>query len=604
MFGAHNLLSVVQYIEKYGGAAAIVSYDLYKAYDRMVLDFLYRVMARMNFGSKFIDWIKMCHAGATTNFLLNFLTKPIDIWISVRQGDPMAMLLFEMFMEPLLMMIRKSIRGTYFFGESIQGSRPRDLNRREMCVNTLDEDYVDDVNITIQCEEDLIIVDKIFNKFEDMSGAILNRSSKTKILGLGEWEGKTDWVLPWIKVEPKLKIFGITFHPKYEDILEDNWRLVGEGFGKCLNAWKTRALDSIFQRVEVLRIFAMPKLWYIALLLPLPGKIATRFEQQVRNFIWKGRLEKPAYSELCNSVEEGGLGVPCIRSKADSLLLKQLLRMLEDNTACHHNHLKFWIGNFQRNWGELQNYPHAKVDQDMPWDKESALTEHYKKLLYEFEYGQKNGYYDKFTAGSLKKMTAKLLYELNTTTFTPPAIVYKRDMSDWALVWSRVGSLMVEPKGREMLYMIINNIYPTQERLWKINKEKKPEDRRVHTDVCQKCNQGVVQDCVHFFAECSNVQEGWYWLRARILGLLPDHQALSNFEILHLMFPKDNRVEDEVMFLIGNWTQLVYEEVVLRDRKLMDQFVRGHFQYKFYESMKKKMPGLNHIPDVTLIDPG
>ena len=255
----------------------------------------------------------------------------------------MAMLLFEIFMEPLLMMIRKSISGTYFMGESIQGSRPRDLNRRKMCVNTLDEDYVDDVNITIQYQEDLIIVDKIFNKFEDMSGAILNRSSKTKILGLGEWEGKTDWVLPWIKVEPKLKIFGITFHPKYEDILEDNWRLVGEGFGKCLNAWKTRALDSIFQRVEVLRIFAMPKLWYIALLLPLPGKIAARFEQQVRNFIWKGRLEKPAYSELCNSVEEGGLGVPCIRSKADSLLVKQLLRMLEDNTACHHNHLKFWI---------------------------------------------------------------------------------------------------------------------------------------------------------------------------------------------------------------------------------------------------------------------
>ena len=288
-------------------------------------------------------------------------------------------------------------------------------------------------------------------------------------------------------------------------------------------------------------------------------------------------------------MEEGGLGVPCIRSKADSLLLKQLLRMLEDNTACHHNHLKFWIGNFQRNWGELQNYPHAKVDVDMPWDKETALTDHYKKLLDEFEYGQKNGYYDKFTVGSLKNTSAKLLYKLNTTTFTPPAIVFKRDMPDWALVWSRVGTLMVEPRGREMLYMIVNNIYPTQERLWRINQEKKPENRRVHSDICQKCHQGVVQDCVHLFAECCTVQEGWYWLRTRILGLLPDYQGLSNFEIIHLMFPKDNRVEDEVMFLVGNWVQFVYEEVVVRDRKLVDQFVRGHFQYKVYENMKKRI---------------
>ena len=353
-----------------------------------------------------------------------------------------------------------------------------------------------------------------------------------------------------------------------------------------------------------MKTFALPKLWYKALILPLPGKIAANFEQEVRNFIWRGRLEKPAFGEMCNSVEEGGLGVPCIRSKADSLLLKQLLRMLEDTTACHHNHLKFWIGNFQRNWGELQNYPHAKADVDTPWDKESALTMHYKKLLEEFEYGQRNKYYDKFTASSLKMMTAKMLYQLNTTTFTPPAIVFKREVPDWALVWSRVATLMVEPRGREMLYMIVNNVYPTQERLWRINREKTLENRRVLSNICQQCNQGVVQDCVHLFTECDKVQEGWFWLRTRILGLLPDCQGMSNFEILHLMFPKDSRVEDEVMFLVGNWTQLVYEEAVLRDRKLLDQFVRGHFQYKFYESMKKNMPSLNHIPDVTLIDPG
>ena len=163
---------------------------------------------------------------------------------------------------------------------------------------------------------------------------------------------------------------------------------------------------------------------------------------------------------------------------------------------------------------------------------------------------------------------------------------------------------MVEPRGREMLYMIVNNIYPTQERLFRINKERRPENRRVHSDLCTDCGQRVLQDCVHVFTECDKVKEGWLWLRTRILLLLQDYQGLSNFELLHLTFPEDGRVENEVVWMLGNWVQLVYEERVLRDRKLSDQFVRGHFQFKYYQTLSMKIQMLNHIPDVTVIDPG
>ena len=54
LFGGHNILSVIQYIEKYGGRGAVVSYDLYKAYDRVALPFLYLVMERMKFPPSFI----------------------------------------------------------------------------------------------------------------------------------------------------------------------------------------------------------------------------------------------------------------------------------------------------------------------------------------------------------------------------------------------------------------------------------------------------------------------------------------------------------------------------------------------------------------------
>ena len=86
--------------------------------------------------------------------------------------------------------------------------------------------------------------------------------------------------------------------------------------------------------------------------------------------------------------------------------------------------------------------------------------------------------------------------------------------------------------------------------------------------------------------------------------LFPDCQRLSNYELLHLQFPEDARVEKECMFLLGNWAQLVQEEVVVKDMDLRDQFVRGSMQYKYLESSKKRMPRLNHIPEVTVIHPG
>ena len=54
LFGGHNILSVIQYTEKYGERGAVVSYDLYKAYDRVALPFLYLVMERMKFPPSFI----------------------------------------------------------------------------------------------------------------------------------------------------------------------------------------------------------------------------------------------------------------------------------------------------------------------------------------------------------------------------------------------------------------------------------------------------------------------------------------------------------------------------------------------------------------------
>ena len=63
-------------------------------------------------------------------------------------------------------------------------------------------------------------------------------------------------------------------------------------------------------------------------------------------------------------------------------------------------------------------------------------------------------------------------------------------------------------------------------------------------------------------------------------------------------------MENEVVWLLGQWVQLVYQEMFIRGRRLEDQFVRGHMRYKYYVSLKMRMPQLNYISQVTVIDPG
>ena len=86
--------SSVEYVNLHKVASFMATFDMYKAYDRVMLSYLTKVMVAMNFPCKSIDWILMLHDGATTRFILNFLTDPIKVVFSIRQGDPLSMLLY------------------------------------------------------------------------------------------------------------------------------------------------------------------------------------------------------------------------------------------------------------------------------------------------------------------------------------------------------------------------------------------------------------------------------------------------------------------------------------------------------------------------------
>ena len=303
LFGITNIISTIEYINQENKAGAVASFDMDHAFDRAFIPFIIKVLKHMNFGEKFVRLMEDSHKNITTRLILNSLSEEIMLTFSFRQGDPISMILYLIYVEPLLVKL----------GELLKGFHMANFNE-------VDNDFCDDVELMIEDKNDLILANDIFTQFGSISGVLLNRSHKSKIMGVGEWRCRVQWPLSWLKVEPHLKIFGILIFPTYKQILNENWSILIQKFRNTLFSWNLRSLETFKQRIVVLQIFGTSKLWYVCQVLPLPSTFAAKLESLTRSFIWTGKLEKLALDKLKNTREEGGLNLVCIRytfSEAD-----------------------------------------------------------------------------------------------------------------------------------------------------------------------------------------------------------------------------------------------------------------------------------------------
>ena len=143
------------------------------------------------------------------------------------------------------------------------------------------------VVMTIQ-NEDLLLVDSAVVKFESVSGAILSRNRKCEVMGFGRWKERTIWPLDYLRPVKETKVFGIIIANSFKHMLRRNWEIRVEKFEKSLLSWNGRCLESIYQRIDILKMFAYSRLYYLASILPLPQWTAKHIEKVVGKFIWAG----------------------------------------------------------------------------------------------------------------------------------------------------------------------------------------------------------------------------------------------------------------------------------------------------------------------------
>ena len=121
--------------------------DIEKAYDSISWEFLYKVLDKMGFGSRWLSWMKWCISTASFSVLIN--GSPAGFFQSsrgLRQGDPLSPYLFVIGMEALSCLINRAVDGNYLSGIRVANGGGEDLSISHLL-------YADDT--LIFCEDDI-----------------------------------------------------------------------------------------------------------------------------------------------------------------------------------------------------------------------------------------------------------------------------------------------------------------------------------------------------------------------------------------------------------------------------------------------------------------
>ncbi len=318
---------------------AIVALDQEKAYDKIAHDYLWRVLERLNIPVSFIRTIQSLYANARTSVMINgILSKSYRIYRGVRQGDPLSCLLFDLAIEPLSAMIRKS---------DIEGFAIPKCD--EVLKAVL---FADDTTVYLSHRDDFATLQTVLDTWCSAAKARFN-ISKTEVIPIGE-KTYRDEMAETYRVTGAWKNYprGVRVARHGEAV-----RILGAFFGNGvdqLNVWTLVLNKIVAMRKPLMHALARWKrghatlqgkrhvvqmiiggmTQFMTMVQRMPAEIVTRLTKLIRDYLWDDRHSPPvAMEHVCLPVEHGGLGILDLDARSDAIdimWLKTYLDFSED----------------------------------------------------------------------------------------------------------------------------------------------------------------------------------------------------------------------------------------------------------------------------------
>ncbi|MCO5603738.1 hypothetical protein L7F22_057890 [Adiantum nelumboides] len=98
-----NVITAIDWAAEQDQDYVMINMDLEKAYDRVSWDFILAVVDRLGFGNNFLGMVKTLFQNANASIQINgYISDNFQLARSIRQGCPLAPLLFAIATDPLL----------------------------------------------------------------------------------------------------------------------------------------------------------------------------------------------------------------------------------------------------------------------------------------------------------------------------------------------------------------------------------------------------------------------------------------------------------------------------------------------------------------------
>jgi hypothetical protein len=315
---------VIDYAKKAGKECLILKVDFEKAYDSVDWGFLDYMLGRFGFCDKWRMWMKVCVYGGKVSVLVNGCpTQEIPIRRGLKQGDPLAPLLFLLVAEGLGGLMRRAVEVDRF--------RPFLVGGGEAPVSLLQ--YADDtLCIGEATVGNLWTLKAVLRGFEMSSGLKVN-FSKSCVIGVNtsiEFLGMASEFLNCRIGRTPFKYLGLPVGASPRNM--STWEPMLDSVRGRLGSWRNKYVSLGGRIVLINAVLNAVPIFYLSYM-KMPMKVWRELVKIQRNFLWGGTSNRVKtcwvkWEDVCRPKEEAGLGIRDLRIVNMSLLAKWRWKLL------------------------------------------------------------------------------------------------------------------------------------------------------------------------------------------------------------------------------------------------------------------------------------
>jgi hypothetical protein len=258
-----NLRSTIDIInhtnnKNLAGYIAFIDYE--KAFDTVKWPFLYQCLQKMNFGNRYIEYIKTLYEDISTHVAnCGTLSESFKPGKGIRQGCPISANLFVIIVEIMASAIRQDPK--------IVGIR---IGKKECKISQ----YADDTCIYVSDVDSLKKVFEILEEFSKCSGLKMNRE-KCEALGIG---ATTNFKHKKLRIKwptEAIKCLGLYISNDTKKIREDNFNKALTKCENILKMWNIQKL-TLKGKVLIVNTLVIPQILYPSFIMNAPKHIVNK----------------------------------------------------------------------------------------------------------------------------------------------------------------------------------------------------------------------------------------------------------------------------------------------------------------------------------------